>query len=468
MKKKPNLIFLGIDSLRADHMSLYGYDRLTTPHMDKLAAQGAVFENMISPSIPTTPGYSSMFTGMDVFGTDVVALRHEGPLGDHLKTLAEVLGENGYNTTCVGFSGNQASRGFQNYIDFTGWGSWEEGRSLKAENCNAVSIPELKRLAAEDKPFCLFMRHMDPHSPYLPPSPFERMFYDKDEFDTSNHSLDPVMTFKPFCDYFASWFPPHCKDKDYIIAQYDGAVAYMDSCIANIFETVQSLGIEEETLIIIDSDHGETLHDHECWYDHHGLYECTLHIPMVLVYPGKIPAGQRFADHVHMKDIMPTLLELMEIETDIKFDGRSLVPLIEGKERIQEPEYYITECTWMRKHGWRTPEWKYMHALEPDMHFKPEIELYNLLKDPEEYNNVAEEEPELVAMFEARMQAWIAKRESETGRTNPIYTNKNWHGYGMQFTSSQQAYDTLHIGSPKAAQDLQAKELQKQRGQKEL
>jgi len=468
MKKKPNLIFLGIDSLRADHMSLYGYDRLTTPHMDKLAAQGAVFENMISPSIPTTPGYSSMFTGMDVFGTDVVALRHEGPLGDHLKTLAEVLGENGYNTTCVGFSGNQASRGFQNYIDFTGWGSWEEGRSLKAENCNAVSIPELKRLAAEDKPFCLFMRHMDPHSPYLPPSPFERMFYDKDEFDPSNHSLDPVMTFKPFCDYFASWFPPHCKDKDYIIAQYDGAVAYMDSCIANIFETVESLGIEDETLIIIDSDHGETLHDHECWYDHHGLYECTLHIPMVLVYPGKIPAGQRFKDNVHMKDIMPTLLELMEIDTDIKFDGRSLVPLIEGKERIQEPEYYLTECTWMRKHGWRTPEWKYMHALEPDMHFKPEIELYNLLKDPEEYNNVAEEEPELVAMFEARMQAWIAKRESETGRTNPIYTNTNWHGMGVQFTSSQQAYDTLHIGSPKAAQELQAKELQRQRGQKEL
>lgn len=468
MKKKPNLIFLGIDSLRADHMSLYGYDRLTTPHMDKLAAGGAVFENMISPSIPTTPGYSSMFTGMDVFGTDVVALRHEGPLGEHLKTLAEVLGENGYNTTCVGFSGNQASRGFQTYIDFTGWGSWEEGRSLKAEACNTVSIPELKRLAAEDKPFCLFMRHMDPHSPYLPPAPFERMFYEKDEFDPSNHSLDPVMTFKPFCDYFASWFPPHCKDKDYIIAQYDGAVAYMDSCIANIFETVQSLGIEEETLIIIDSDHGETLHDHECWYDHHGLYECTLHIPMVLVYPGKIPAGQRFADHVHMKDIMPTLLELMEIETDIKFDGRSLVPLIEGKERIQEPEYYITECTWMRKHGWRTPEWKYMHALEPDMHFKPEIELYNILKDPEEYNNVAEEEPELVAMFEARMLAWIAKREGETGRTNPIYTNTNWHGMDVQFTSSQQAYDTLHIGSPKAAQELQAKELQRQRGQKEL
>ncbi len=468
MKKKPNLILLGIDSLRADHMSLYGYPKLTTPHMDNLAAQGAVFEKCYSPSIPTTPGYTSMFTGMDVFSTDVVALRHEGPLGDHVKTLAEVLGEEGYNTTCVGFSGNQASRGFQKYIDFSGWGDWSAGRSHKAENLNEVTIPELKTLAGEDKPFFLFLRHMDPHSPYLPPAPFERMFYDKDEFDKSNHSLDPVMTFAPFCDYFASWFPPHCKDKDYIVAQYDGALAYMDSCIANIFETVRSLGIEEETLIVIDSDHGETLYDHACWFDHHGLYDCTLHIPLIFYYPGKVQPGQRFDDYVHMKDIMPTILELMGVKTKIKFDGRSLTPLFEGKPRTQEPEYYITECTWMRKHGWRTPEWKYMHALEPDFHFKPEIELYNLLSDPDENNNVADENPEVVKMLEERMQNWIAKRQKKVGREDPIYTNLNWHGRGVQFKSSQEAYDTLHIGSPKAAEALQAKELQTQRGQKEL
>jgi len=77
MKRKPNLILFGIDSLRADHMSLYGYPRLTTPHLDRYAARGTVFENVFSPSIPTTPGYASMFTGMDCFGTDVVALRHK-------------------------------------------------------------------------------------------------------------------------------------------------------------------------------------------------------------------------------------------------------------------------------------------------------------------------------------------------------------------------------------------------------
>ena len=470
MRKRPNLLFFGIDSLRSDHMSLYGYHRLTTPHIDKLAAKGCVFENAFSPSIPTTPGYGSMFTGMDCFGTDVVALRHEGPLGSHVKTLAEMLGEQGYNTTCVGFSGNQASRGFQKYLDFSGWGSWEEGRSHKAENLNEVAIPELERLAGEDKPFFLFLRHMDPHAPYLPPQPFERIFYHGDELDPSNNSLDPVMKFKPFCDFFASWFPPGCTDKDYIVAQYDGAVAYMDACIASILTTVESLGIEEETLIVVDSDHGETHYDHECWFDHHGLYDCTIHIPLIFVYPGKAPAGKRFRDYAHMKDITPTILELMGIKAGIKFDGRSLAPLMRGKPRRQEPEFYLTEATWMRKHGWRTPEWKLMQALEPDFHFKPQIELYNLLVDPEENHNVAKQEPGVVKMLLARMNAHIARRERETGRPDPIFTNLNWHGQGKVFGTSQEAYDTLHIGSPKMAEKLQAAatELRKQRGAKEL
>ena len=467
LKKKPNLILFGIDSLRKDHMSLYGYPRLTTPHIDRLASQGCVFENAFSPHIPTTPGYASMFTGMDSFGTDVVALRHQGGLGEHLKTLADVLGEVGYNTTCVGFSGNAASRGFQNYLDFPGWGSWEQGRSPKAESLNAVTIPELKRLAGEDAPFFLFLRHMDPHAPYLPPQPFERIFYDGDEFDPKNNSLDPVFEFKPFCDFFASWFPPGVTDKDYIVAQYDGAVAYMDACIANLFAAMESLGLMENTLIVINSDHGETLYDHECWFDHHGIYDCTIRIPLAFVQPGKVPAG-RFADFVQMKDVMPTILELMGARTSIQFDGRSLVPLLQGKPRVQAPEFYITEATWMRKHGWRTPEWKLIHALEPDFHFKPEIELYNLINDPEENHNLAEKEPGVVKMLEARMKAWIKKREAETGRRNPMFTNLNWHGHGGPFKSHQEAYDTMHIGSPKAAEALQARELQRQRGQKEL
>ncbi|HBP37607.1 MAG TPA: sulfatase [Clostridiales bacterium] len=456
--KKPNLLFFGIDSLRSDHMSLHGYSRLTTPYIDKyLQDGGIVFEHCFSPSVPTTPGYSSMLTGMDCFSTDVVALRHKGDLAPDRKTLAELLRENGYNTTCVGFTGNIASRGFDRYLNFEGWLSTNgDGRAHKAENLNVVAIPELERLAGEDQPFFLFLRHMDPHSPYLPPEPFHKIFYQKDEFDPGNHTLDPVYEFKPFCDYFASWFPAGCTDKDYIIAQYDAGVAYMDTCIQSILEKLAELGREEDTIVVFTSDHGETLYDHDCYFDHHGLYECTLTVPFAIRYSGKTKSA-RIADYCQLKDLMPTILDLMGIESDITFDGRNLMTRVRGGEIVQEEEMYLTECTWMRKNGWRTPQWKLIVAKEPDFHFKPEIELYNLIKDPQELQNVAAENPETVAYLLDRMNRHIARRTAATGRANPIDTNLDWHGMGCgPFKTSEQAYNTMHIGDANAAKRLQA------------
>jgi arylsulfatase A-like enzyme len=159
------------------------------------------------------------------------------------------------------------------------------------------------------------------------------------------------------------------------------------------------------------------------------------------------------------KDLVPTLLELAAIERPIAFDGRSLLPMVRGEVASHESEFYITECTWMRKHGWRTPQWKLILALEPDFHFKPPVELYNLVEDPLENHNLAEELPDVVASLAARMDAWIAQRERQTGLPNPIHHQGDWHGKeGVgAFTSSQQAYDTLHIGDPAQAARLQAK-----------
>jgi arylsulfatase A-like enzyme len=457
-KRKPNLLFIGIDSLRADRLGCYGYHRQTSPHIDRFAQGGTLFERTYSPFIPTTSGYGSMLTGMDVISTQMVALRHKGPLRPEVATLPEILKAEGYNTTCVGFTGNPASRGFDKYIDYPGWGSWNEGRSPKAQNLNEVTIPELNRLAKKKAPFLLFLRHMDPHAPYLPPAPFERMFYHGNECDPHNHSMDPVMAFKPFRDFFASWMPPGITDKDYVIAQYDGEVAYMDACLQTIFTTLETLGLAENTIVVLNSDHGETLYDHDCFFDHHGLYDQTLHVPLILRYPGKIPAGQRVAGFNTQKDLVPTLLELAGIETEINFDGKSLLPMVRSEVASHESEFYITECTWMRKHGWRTPQWKLIEALEPDFHFKPAVELYNLAEDPGELVNLAEREPEVVKYLEGRMNAWIAKREQETGLPNPIHHQGDWHGKeGVgAFTSSQQAYATLHIGDPKQAARLQS------------
>jgi arylsulfatase A-like enzyme len=457
-QKKPNILLFAIDSLLADHMSCYGYPRLTTPHLDKFAQQGTLFEKNYSPHIPTTPAYSSMLTGRDAFGTEVVALRHKGPLTKKVKTLAELCRGAGYNTTCVGFGWNPASRGFDKYLEFSGWGSLAEGRSPKAHNLNEVAIPEIERLNKEAKPWFVMLRHMDPHSPYLPPVPFDRMFYHGNESDPKNRSMDPVWDFKPFRDYFATWLPAGCSDKDYVVAQYDGAVAYMDACIARIFTQLEKLGVLDNTIVVINGDHGETLYDHQCWFDHHGMYDVTLHIPLIIRYPSKVPAGKRVGGYCQHKDLVPTLMELAEIKTKTKFDGQSVMKLVRGDVPSFESEFYMTECTWMRKHGWRTPQWKLIVALEPDFHFMPEVELYDLIADPHEDRNVAKEHPEVVEALTKRMNAWIKKRERETGIKNPMHRQGDWHGHkGLgAFKSSKQAYETLHIGDVGAAKRLQA------------
>jgi arylsulfatase A-like enzyme len=247
-----------------------------------------------------------------------------------------------------------------------------------------------------------------------------------------------------------------CTDKDYVIAQYDAEVAYMDTCIGILLEKLEALGLAEDTVVVFTSDHGETLYDHECWFDHHGLYECTLTVPFAVKFPGRTQAV-RIPDVCQLKDVMPTLLDLLGIDAGIAYDGRNLMPRARGEAVPQECEMYITECTWMRKHGWRTPEWKLIVALEPDFHYKVPVELYNLVKDPQESVNLVDSEPETVAYLRARMEAHIAARTAATGRVNPMDTNLDWHGKGCgPFQTSDQAYNTMHIGDPDTARRLQA------------
>jgi len=215
----------------------------------------------------------------------------------------------------------------------------------------------------------------------------------------------------------------------------------------------------DNTIVVINGDHGETLYEHECWYDHHGLYEPTLTVPLIIRYPRRLPVGNRIQGYNQHKDLVPTLLDLASIKTDLKFDGHSLRRLVTGRQSSFESEFYITECTWMRKHGWRTPQWKLIIALEPDFHNKPAVELYNLVEDPLEQRNQARGCPDVVQSLRQRMDAFIAKRQRRTGNTNPMLTQGDWHGHKDvgPFKTSQQAYHTLHIGDPKAGAALQSR-----------
>lgn len=441
---KMNLLLLGIDSLRADHLSSYGYHRLTSPHIDAFAREGVLFENTFSAYIPTTPAYTSMFTGMDVMTTEVVSLGPKGPLDPNIRTLPEILKDKGYVSACIGF-GKGFYRGFDTYEDYRAWMSWEERPGDKAESLNEVAIPRLETMAKSDQPFFLFLRHMDQHAPYLPPPPFNQLFYSKDPTDPNKHSMEPVFAFKPFAEFLKSWMPPGITDADYTIAQYDASIAYMDICIKRIFTRLEELGLADNTLVVITADHGETLMDHEIYFDHHGIYDQTLHVPLIMRCPGKLPKGRRIKGYTLHQDLTPTILDLLgfgDVADEQKMDGKSSVPLIEGKRTTNYSEFYITECTWMRKRGWRTPHWKLIDSLEPDFHNKPPVELYNLIDDPGELNNVADQESQVVATLKTRMLNWVNKRMEETGKPDPIM------GYHIGTERS--------IGSIGKARDLQA------------
>lgn len=141
---------------------------------------------------------------------------------------------------------------------------------------------------------------------------------------------------------------------------------------------------------------------------------------------------------------MPTVLDLLGFSRDlgrIQFDGKSVVPLMKGQGDALRSEFYITECTWQRKRGWRTPQWKYFEALEPDFHGKPERELYDLVNDPGELHNLAEEQPDVCRLLHERMCQWVQTRVEQTGKPDPILDYK----IGLD----------KHIGSIATAQKLQ-------------
>jgi arylsulfatase A-like enzyme len=421
-----NVILLAIDTLRADHLSCYGYHRLTSPHLDRIARQGTLFSECFSPHIPTHPGFTTIMTGKDVFTHQIVAHGGKRELDPAVRTLAEILREQGYRTAAADNLGRWFSRGFEVYEVYR-WPLEATGPWRKAEVVNEKALVLLDQLAAQSQPFFLFLHYWDPHTPYLPPPPFDRMFYYGNEKDPENRSMDPVWAVEPFRDYFAQWMGG-VTDIRFPEAQYDAEIAYCDATLARLFTALEHYRLLENTLLVILADHGEVLADHVCYFDHHGLYDANLHVPLILHCPGRIPEGRRIDGFVRLLDVAPTILDFLglgDLAHREKMEGQSLLPLLgrsPGDRRGVCSEIYLTECTWMRKRGLRTHEWKIIQALEPDFHNLPPIELYHLPSDPGEQVNLATVRPEVVEWLLGRLRAWVERRTAETGQPDPLET----------------------------------------------
>ena len=224
--------------------------------------------------------------------------------------------------------GGTSSRGFDEYITYE-WDRSDPTVLRKAETVTEKALPVIERLRGGDQPFFLFLHYWDPHTPYLPPPQYRSKFYPagRDPYDVSNHSMDEAWSWEPFKWYFHSWMPG-VTDSEYVVNLYDGETAYMDRQLRRIWQALKP--VAQDTLIIVTADHGEILDEQLGYFDHHGLYEGNVHVPLIMDWPGKLPRGRRVPGWVQNVDLAPTILDLAGIPDRDRMEGLSLLPTLFG------------------------------------------------------------------------------------------------------------------------------------------
>jgi arylsulfatase A-like enzyme len=354
----PLVIVYLVDTLRADHLPLYGYARDTAPELSRFAADAVVFDQAIASSSWTKPSVASLFTSL--LPRDHGCVQFYTPLDPALTTLGERLHEHGYGTGAVVV--NQLVLAKNMHFD-QGFDHFEAPLSpRRAEQVVDAAFRFLD--ARRGQPTFLYLHTMDAHTPYLPPPPFDRRFPPHPE--PGRAAAEPS-------DYRAP------QDLARIVAQYDGAIAYGDREFGRLLQGLRERGLYDRATIVFLSDHGEELLDHGGWVHGHTLYDELVRVPLVVKHPARREAGRRVARQVQLLDVLPTILTSQRLPVPDGIAGRAL----DESFTASGPERPAVLETKYREHvayGARTSETKYVSHLYPA---RQEL-VFDLRRDPGE------------------------------------------------------------------------------------
>lgn len=397
--KPPNVVVIGIDTLRADHLGCYGYSRPTSPNIDRLASEGVRFQYAISSSPWTLPSFATVFTSL--YPSQHGAGSLQTRLRTVFPTLAMLLLKNGYST--AGIANNATigpefgmDRGFEFYH-----------LSPPVRECDAMRATEdaLRWLDAnKEKRFFLFVHYFDPHLPYKPPAPYDTLFSAGyagpvgSEFDTKTTGTDDPHAY----DYVREM---SVEDRNQVVSLYDGEIAYTDAAVGKLLEGLEERELRSNTLIVLLSDHGEEFLDHGALNHGHSLYDELLRVPLIYSWPGRLPAGEVVPEQVRLLDVAPTILDLLKMRPESHFEGVSLEPLLTGKGNpvgsetsLLPPEVAYSGALMAgssERKSVRAYPWKLIYEIATG-----NISLYNLERDPGETRNVAAEEADVRQLLE--------------------------------------------------------------------
>ncbi len=437
-----NAIVILVDTLRADHLSCYGYERATSPEIDAFAASGVRFARAIVQNPKTSPSVATILSGTypHTHGIATIGTR----LPDRVLLLPEVLAPRGYETASFVANVNVGAvfnfdQGFRTMVQVGG-----RRVNNDAARVNAAVIPWLRQ-HRDGKPFFLYVHYIDPHAPYDPPPPYRDMFV-RDRYWGERDGLDV-----PFGDTHVGriehWLAiDHSTDVDLYVARYDGEIRYVDGRIGELLREIERLGLADDTLVVLVADHGESLGEHG-WYFSHGLslHETDVHVPLVFRLPGRLPAGRVVSRVVETVDIAPTILDLLGVPVPPVMEGRTLAPfLLPGTApgRPAAPAFMEAGSRIGRQRkGIRTERWKLVYnadGIDLDREpFAPGLylrvhrvnqfwatrrggpgryalwSLWDLAADPGEERDLYRERPEVVARLRPLLQEWISREPAD-------------------------------------------------------
>jgi arylsulfatase A-like enzyme len=340
---RPNIVLITIDTARADHLGIYGYERPTSPNIDRLAATGVLFENAFTQSSLSAPSHATILTGVSPPTHGV--LRNTDKIPDHVTRLAEVLQSAGYETAAfVGHPLVGGAFGFFRGFDTSevhhlpahapDHGEQNHRYTLDPEDVAEPGALFDAALAwldpAPEGPFFLWLHAQNPHQSYDPPSPYDRMFM---EPPSDRYLLRCAHTLYEFRKHRLRLSK---RERAYFTALYDGELAFVDTQIGRVVERLRDLGKETDTIVVITSDHGEALPgEGQGRVNGHSLIhtEAVLRVPLVISGgPVSSSAGTRVGAMVDLVDVAPTLLDLSGVRAPASWEGRSLDPLLRGEE----------------------------------------------------------------------------------------------------------------------------------------
>ena len=410
--RRPNIVLISLDTVRADHLSAYGYQRPTTPNLDRLASRGVLFENAIAPASWTLPSLASIFTGLlpHQHGANIFSPLYAGP-----RTLAEILASHGYETASVnangfGFPDRGLDQGFELYND--GGASLPYnlvstlvGKAVlqpiyhdavrpdlyfrrEARNVNRDVFHWLR--GRSNRPYFLFINYFDAHDPHLAPAPYDRRFGQASTSAVQRVSFGSGFPLNP---------PLEPAEKESLVSGYDNSLAFLDEQVDKLLRSLAASSDWDNTIVIVTADHGEAFDEHGQYQHGRDLYRELLHVPLILAGPG-IPAGQRISSIARTRELFATVLDFALGDSMPltpfslrRFWTPGYKPEPRDERAISElvpflPEFRPVMASLM------TREWHFIHDS------RGHAELYRLTTDPEEKVNLAQE-PQYAATLQS-------------------------------------------------------------------